>query len=96
MPGTSADTTLQTNITNEAASRLAADNALDTRATAVETILGSRTATQLGYLDATSSIQTQLDARITESAVAILIAAAADDLQAQLNAIDTRLTNAGF
>ena len=93
---TSADTTLQTNITNEAASRLAADNALDTRTTAVETILGSRTATQLGYLDATSSIQTQLDARITESAVALLIAAAADDLQDQLDAIDTRLTNAGF
>ena len=62
----------------------------------VETILGSRTATQLGYLDATSSIQTQLDARITESAVALLIAAAADDLQDQLDAIDTRLTNAGF
>ena len=93
---TSADTTLQTNITNEAASRLAADNALDTRATAVETILGTRTATQLGYLDATSSIQTQLDARPTEATVALLIAAAADDLQAQLNAIDTRLTNAGF
>ena len=93
---TSADTTLQTNITNEAASRLAADNALDTRATAVETILGTRTATQLGYLDATSSIQTQLDARPTEATVALLIAAAADDLQAQLDAIDTRLTNAGF
>ena len=50
----------------------------------------------LSYLDATSSIQTQLDARPTEAAVALLIAAAADDLQAQLDAIDTRLTNAGF
>ena len=93
---TSADTTLQTNITNEAAARLSADNALDTRATDVETILGTRTATQLGYLDATSSIQTQLDARPTEATVALLIAAAADDLQAQLDDIDTRLTNAGF
>ena len=91
-----ADTTLQTNITNEAASRLAADNALDTRVTATETTLGDRTATQIGYVDATSSIQTQLDTKITESAVALLIASEADNLQTQLNDINTRLTNAGY
>ena len=90
-----ADTTLQTNITNEAASRLAGDNALDTQVD-VETVLGDRTATQLSYVDATSSVQTQLDTKITESAVALLIASEADNLQAQLDAIDTRLTNAGY
>ena len=91
-----ADTTLQTNITNEAASRLAGDNALDTRVTDVETVLGDRTATQISYVDASSSIQTQLDTKITESAVALLIASEADNLQAQLNDINTRLTNAGY
>jgi len=93
---TAADTTLQTNITNEAASRLAADNALDARVTDTETVLGDRTATQISYVDASSSIQTQLDTKITESAVALLIASEADNLQAQLDAIDTRLTNAGY
>ena len=53
-------------------------------------------ATQVSYVDATSSIQTQLDTKITESAVALLIASEADNLQAQLDAIDTRLTNAGY
>ena len=91
-----ADTTLQGNITNEAAARLAADSGLDTRLTATETTLGDRTATQISYVDATSSIQTQLDTKITESAVALLIASEADNLQAQLNDINTRLTNAGY
>ena len=91
-----ADTTLQTNITNEAAARLAADNTLSGRLDTTEATLGDRTATQLSYLDATSSIQTQIDTRITESAVALLIASEADNLQTQLNDINTRLTNAGY
>ena len=91
-----ADTTLQTNITNEAAARLAADNTLAGRLDTAEATLGDRTATQLSYLDATSSIQTQIDTRITESAVALLIASEADNLQTQLNDINTRLTNAGY
>lgn len=92
----SADTTLQTNITNEAAARLAADNTLSGRLDTTEATLGDRTATQLSYLDATSSVQTQIDTRITESAVALLIASEADNLQTQLNDINTRLTNAGY
>nr|BAR30317.1 phage tail fiber host specificity protein [uncultured Mediterranean phage uvMED] len=91
-----ADTTLQTNITNEAAARLAADSTLSGRLDTAEATLGDRTATQISYVDASSSIQTQLDTKITESAVALLIASEADNLQTQLNDINTRLTNAGY
>ena len=83
-------------LVDEAAARLAADNTLSGRLDTTEATLGDRTATQLSYLDATSSVQTQIDTRITESAVALLIASEADNLQTQLNDINTRLTNAGY
>nr|BAR34282.1 Phage-related protein [uncultured Mediterranean phage uvMED] len=69
---------------------------LSSRITTVEGTLGSVTSAELNYLDATSSIQTQLDEKINEDAVALMISATSDYLQAQITLIQGRLNAAGM
>ena len=87
---------VQAGLNGHIASSASARGLLSTRIGDVETVLGSTTATELTYLDATSSIQTQLDEKINEDAVALLISATSDYLQAQITDIQTRLNAAGM